>query len=395
MDTRIIHIDMDAFYAAVEVRDNPALAGLPLIIGNLPSERGIVATCSYEARKFGVRSAMNIKEAYRLCPDGIYMHPNFDKYVKASKQIHDIWSKYTDVCQYIALDEAFLDVTHSHHLFGGYLAVAQDIKERTKAETDLTCSVGIGYSLMSAKLAGEEKKPDGLFQILTPNELTQLIKDRSVRTIFGVGAKTERQLSTIGITLVRHVMENPQKVKELLGNHGSQVVNLARGIDNRQVVSHAPRKSIGSEHTFQKDITDFSYLQDMLLLTAHKLSFDLRSSEQYCRTITLKVTYANMRSITRSKSGEATNNGNEIYKEAAAMLSKIERQPIRLVGISCSGLTDTQSMQLTLDLIDTSEKSQAKENLDRTLLKLQQKYGKGIIKTGSELGAEKRIYEDI
>ena len=167
MGRTIIHYDMDMFYAAVEIRDNPELAGKPLIIGALPSERGVVSTCSYEARKFGVRSAMSIKEAYRLCPNGIYMHPNGHKYAEASEQIHEICDRYTDLIQYYSLDEGSLDVTGSMALFGGASKIGHELKERIKECTGLTCSVGIGYSIMSAKLASEEKKPDGFFEIPT------------------------------------------------------------------------------------------------------------------------------------------------------------------------------------------------------------------------------------
>ena len=159
MDKTIIHVDMDAFYAAVEVRDNPELSGKPLIIGALPGERGVVSTCSYEARKFGVRSAMPISEAHRLCLDGIYLRPNFHKYEQASEQVHEIWSDYTDLVEYISLDEGFLDVTCSMKVFGGAAKIGHEIKRRVNEQTGLTCSVGIGYSLMSAKLASEEKKP--------------------------------------------------------------------------------------------------------------------------------------------------------------------------------------------------------------------------------------------
>ena len=183
MGNTIIHVDMDAFYAAVEARDNPELQGKPLIIGALPGERGVVSTCSYEARKYGVRSAMPISEAHRLCPNGIYMRPNFHKYEEASGQVHEIWGKYTDLVEYISLDEGFLDVTASMNLFGGAAKIGHEIKEKVKERTGLTCSVGVGYSMMSAKLASEEKKPDGFFEILTPEALKNLILDRNVRII--------------------------------------------------------------------------------------------------------------------------------------------------------------------------------------------------------------------
>ena len=388
--TQIIHVDMDAFYAAVEVRDNPELAGKPLIIGALPSERGVVSTCSYEARKYGVRSAMSIKEAYRRCPHGIYMHPNGRKYAKVSKQIHKIWDDYTDLCEYISLDEGFLDVTGSAHLFGGATTIGHEIKRRTLETVGLTCSVGIGYSMMSAKLASEEDKPDGFFEIPTPQVLRNLIIDRSVRTIYGVGAKTADELQRIGITTVRQIYENPQGVIALLGNHGKQIIELAEGIDNRKVTPYAESKSISTEQTFQQDTTDFVYLNDVLLLTAQKLSFDVKLKGIYAHTITLKVTYADMKSITRAKSGDATNNAQKIYETTSELLDKIEHRPIRLVGITLSNFTTSPNMQMSL--FDAGENEQ-KSKLDDTLLKLQKKYGRGIIKPASVLGAEKRIGE--
>jgi DNA polymerase-4/DNA polymerase IV (DinB-like DNA polymerase) len=249
---QIIHVDMDAFFAAVEVRDNPELAGKPLIIGSLPHERGVVATCSYEARVYGVKSAMNIKEAYRRCPDGIYMHPNGRKYKEASKQFHKIWSDYTDIIEYISLDEGFLDVTGSAHLFGGAKAVAYEIKRRTKAEVGLTCSIGVGYSMMSAKLASEEKKPDGYFEILTPEFLRNLIIDRSVRIIYGIGAKTAEELARSGITTVRHIYGNRQRVVAILGSQGKQILDLADGIDSRKVTPYSEMKSLVRSIPFRR-----------------------------------------------------------------------------------------------------------------------------------------------
>jgi DNA polymerase-4/DNA polymerase IV (DinB-like DNA polymerase) len=382
---------MDAFYAAVEVRDNPDLAGKPLIIGALPHERGVVSTCSYEAREFGVRSAMSIKEAYRRCPHGIYMHPNGDKYAEVSKQIHKIWNDYTDICEYISLDEGFLDVTGSGDFFGGAATVGHEIKRRTKEELGLTCSVGIGYSKMSAKLASEEKKPYGFFEILTPPDLRNLIIDRNVRIIYGVGAKTAEELKRIGIVTVRQILDNQRGVIALLGNHGRQIVDLASGIDNRKVVTDAEVKSIGTEQTFQQDTLDFAYLNDVLLLTAEKLSFDLKLKGIYAHTVTLKVTYYDMKSITRSKSGEPTDKATAIYETAAAMLNKIEKRAIRLVGITVSNFGDAPNLQLSL--FDVCEDSR-KDKLDDAVMELRLKYGRDIIKTASVLQAEKRIVED-
>jgi len=389
----IIACDMDMFYAAVEIRDNPELSDKPVIVGALPTERGVVSTCNYIARKYGVRSAMSIKEAYRLCPNGVYMHPNGEKYKEASDKIRKIWSRYTDLVEYISLDEAFLDVTGSAHLFGGAEKIGREIQERVKSETGLTCSVGIGYSIMSAKLASEELKPSGFFIIPDPKSLTNLIRNRSVRVIYGVGEKTAAELQRAGISTVQDIYNNRDKVVSLLGNHGRDILNLADGIDDRQVTPCSEAKSISKESTFQQDITDFDYLKDNLLLTAKELSFDVRIKGLYCRTITLKVKYANMKSITRSKSGSATNKADIIYKTAAALLDTVDKLPIRLVGITLSNFTDSEFTQLNFDNIN-AEKSK-KDRLDDAVFYLMKQYGKNIFKTASELSAEKRFEKEV
>jgi len=393
MSQTIIHVDMDAFFAAVEVRDNPELQGKPLIIGALPHERGVVATCSYEARKYGVRSAMSIKEAYRRCPHGVYMHPNGEKYVAASKIFRKIWLSYTDIAEFISLDEGFLDVTGSAHLFGGAAAIGRAIKNRTKEETGLTCSVGLGYSMMSAKLASEEKKPDGFFEILDAKALRNVIIDRSVRIIYGVGPKTAEALQIRGITTVRDLLENKSKVIDILGSHGQHFINLADGKDNRKVTPYyeGEAKSISRETTFQQDITDFDYLKDTLRLLAKELSLNIRLDGTFARTVTLKVKYSNMKLITRSKSGETVNKAKDIYDIVASMLDTIEKRPIRLVGIGLSGFEESEYHQITLDEIGTKRNIEKDETLDKTLLELQRKFGGDVIKSGNEIIAEKRF----
>jgi DNA polymerase-4/DNA polymerase IV (DinB-like DNA polymerase) len=389
---------MDMFFAAVEIRDNPELAGKPLIIGALPHERGVVSTCSYEARKYGVRSAMSIKEAYRRCPHGIYMHPSGHKYVEASRQIHEIWDCYTDLVEYISLDEGFLDVTGSVGLFAGSSGgsgaekIGREIKRRVKDETGLTCSVGVGYSMMSAKLASEEKKPNGFFQILTPVALRELIIDRGVRIIYGVGPQTEAEINKLGVRTVRDIYNNRDLVVRCLGNQGQHIIDLADGVDNRKIATPSKSKSFGTEHTFQQDITDREYLKDVLRLIARELSFQLRLDETFIKTITLKVTFKDMKKITRSKSGDATNKPDVIYNTAAALLDKVERRPIRLVGITLSGFTDGEEKQLTL--FDDPEDNKKSGKLDDVTTTLQRKYGLDIMKTGSEMISEKRIGTD-
>lgn len=393
MGRTILHVDMDAFYAAVEVRDNPALAGKPLIIGALPHERGVVSTCSYEARVFGVRSAMSIKEAHRRCPDGVYMHPNMEKYRAASGRIHAIWNDYTDLVEYISLDEGYLDVTGSLHMYGNAAAIGRAIKERTRREMGLTCSVGVGYSMTSAKLASEEKKPDGFFEIPTPEAFVSLILDRGVRVLRGVGGKTAEKLEEAGIRTVRDVHRNRRRVVEMLGKQGEQIVQQADGADDRAVVPwyEAEAKSIGREHTFQQDITDMDYLKDVLLLLARDLSAKLRLSGLYARTVTLKVTYGDMRAISRSHSGDATSRAGGIHRTAAALLDGIERRPIRLIGISLDNLTDSDQRQLSFEDLGGMRAETRREELDGKLLALQRKYGMNVVKTAAELRAEARV----
>jgi len=405
----IIHIDMDAFFAAVEVRDNPELKGKPLIIGALPHERGVVATCSYEAREYGVRSAMSIKEAYRRCPHGIYMHPNGHKYTATSKLIQKIWLTYTDIAEFVSIDEAFLDVTGSAFQFAGTACtcekpcfctarkIAFEIKERTKAELGLTCSVGIGYTMMSAKLASEEKKPDGFFEIPDTETLKNLIIDRNVRIIYGVGPKTAEALLQRGIKIVRDLLENKHAVLEVLGYHGQHFIDLAEGKDDRRVTPYheGDAKSISRETTFQQDITDFDYLKDALRLLTKELSLGLRLDGTYARTVTVKVKYANMKQITRSKSGDTINRASDIYKIAASLLDTVEKRPVRLIGVGLSNFEESDIRQITIDESGNLRNSEKDETLDKTMLELQRRFGGDIIKTGNEIIAEKRFKTDL
>lgn len=377
MKRTIIHVDMDAFYASVETRDNPALKGRPLIIGALPDERGVVATCNYKARKFGVHSAMNIKEAYRRCPRGIFMHPNREKYRQVSLQLHNIWRSYADATEYVALDEGYLDVTRSARLFGGARRIAHLIKNRTRTETGLTCSVGVGYSKTSAKLASEEKKPDGYFEILTPQDFVNLIIDRDITVLYGVGARTAEKLYHVGIYTVRDLQNNRSQIVDMLGSKtGRYLAELSLGIDNRPVTpsDETEAKSISREITFQKDTSHFGYLRDVILLLALDLASRLAALGLNGRTVTLKVTYWNMRTITRSHSGESVDQPYEIYQAAAALLAGVERSAVRLIGVGLQNLSETYVRQLTFASLGGKRKRLHAERLRARLRDLQRRY---------------------
>ena len=373
----IIHVDMDAFYASVEVRDNPALRGKPLIIGSLPQERGVVATCSYEARKYGVHSAMNIKEAYRLCPHGIYMHPNFDKYRAVSNRLHEIWNAYADASEYIALDEAYLDVTDSAGSWERACESARKIKQRTLEELGLTCSVGVAYSKTTAKTASEEKKPNGYYEIPTPEDFVKLIIDRDVRVLYTVGAKTAEKLNRSGIRTVRDIQERRDEVIRTFGKQGEWITQIAFGTDNRKVSPYKPEdaKSISREITFQKDVDDYGLIADVLLLLAISVERRAERVNLYGEGVTLKLTFSDMKSITRSRLILSSRSAATIYEEAARLLEQIPRKAVRLVGVGIYHLTGESGRQLHFDDFMPEVKERQEEKTRTALEKLSRRYG--------------------
>lgn len=375
-DQIIIHVDMDAFFASVETRDNPALRGKPLIIGSLPNERGVVATCSYEARKYGLHSAMNIKEAYRLCPNGIYMHPDMDKYKAVSEQLHEIWNTYASAAETIALDEAYLDVTEQAGDLDGARRIAQTIKQRTRDEVGLTCSVGVAYSKTAAKMASEEKKPDGYFEIPTAEDFVNLIIDRDVRVIYTVGEITAQKLYASGIHTVRDVRDNPEIVAGLLGKQGQWITQLALGMDDRKVTPYRPEdaKSIGREVTFQEDVNNYALLKDVLVVLALCVEHRAKRYGLHGNGVTLKLTYFDMKNITRSQKAFGCDSAVMIYREAAELLDHVEKRPVRLIGVAIHHLAGEDGRQITMDEISPGAKERRDEELKRLLLALQKRY---------------------
>ena len=376
VDQIILHVDMDAFYASVEIRDNPELAGKPLIIGSLPTERGVVATASYEARKYGVHSGMNIKEAYRLCPRGIYMHPDFDKYRAVSDQLHDIWNDYATAAESIALDEAYLDITETAGDWDGARKIAETIKRRTREEVHLTCSVGIAYSKTAAKTASEEKKPDGYFEIRTPEDFVDLIIDRDVRALYTVGARTAEKLKRVGIATVRDVRDRQDEVVRLLGKHGAHITKMAYGIDDRKVVPYDPMdtKSISRELTFQEDVSDFGLLDDVLFLLAMSVERRAKRKGLHGRGVTLKVTYADMKNITRSRIVVSSDSAATIWQEARDLLGQIEKRPVRLIGAGVYNLTGDDGWQMSLEDFLEESIDEKQQIIDSKLAELGERY---------------------
>lgn len=390
----ILHLDMDAFFASVEIRDNPELKDKPLIIGALPNERGVVSTCSYAARSYGVRSGMSIKEAYRLCPNGIYMHGHYSKYEAVSRQMHQILLEYSNQALFIASDEGYLDLTASLALFGSAEAIGREIKARVQEVTSLTCSVGIGYNMMSAKLASEEKKPNGFFIIPDEESFTSLIIDRPLRVLLGIGAKTAQRASALGIKTVRDLLGwSEESLVTAFGDSAHGLYQMARGIDNREVpVNQGESKSYGREITYQRDLTETDEMESALRLIARELSLGLQRQGRYASTVTLKLKFNDLKLMTRCETVEpATNDAGTMFEVALRLLkANPPEKPVRLIGIATSHFTDSPVAQLTLD--DGREASHEKKaQLNESLLKLYDRYGDRIIQTGAEIESERTL----
>ena len=397
MARRIIHVDMDAFYASVEMRDNPALRGKPLIIGALPRERGVVATASYEARKYGVHSAMNIREAYRLCPSGIYMHPDFEKYRAVSGKLHGIWDSFATATESIALDEAYLDVTDNTRSWEDACRMAREIKRRTLEELHLTCSVGVAYSKTAAKMASEEKKPDGYFEIPTPEDFVNLILERDVEVLYTVGKKTAEKLHYAGIRTVRDLRQRQEEVVRLLGKQGQWLVRVAMGDDDREVTEYRPEeaKSISRELTFQEDTDNRAFLREVMLLLAISVERRAGDVQLYGEGVSLKITRGDMKSISRSKMVPATRSASVIWQEACKLLDQVSPGPVRLVGVGLYHMTGEEGRQLTMDDFLPQARERQKEVIQEGLMRLGEHYGLDFAGNLDRIFQGERLYRTV
>lgn len=350
---KIIHIDMDAFYASVEQRDSPDLRGKPVIVGGTPQQRGVVAACSYEARKFGIHSAMATVTALRLCPQAVLVTPDFKKYTKASAEIHKIFHQYTDLVEPLSLDEAYLDVTENKLEITSATQMAREIKEKIYEKTGLTASAGVSYCKFLAKIASGFKKPDGL-TVVTPEKAISFIEKLPVSSFNGVGKVTEKNMLSLGI---KSGLDLRKKSLDFLGEHfgksGSWFYNLARGIDDSPVISNWDRKSMGREETYPEDILDINEIRKYLEQLCFDVEKDLRSEDLKGRTITLKIKYLDFRQITRSITiGRAVQSGATIYGHILKLLEKTlaGKKKIRLLGVSVHNFGDAPEKKGQLDL---------------------------------------------
>lgn len=373
---QIIHLDIDAFYPSVEVLDNPSLKGKPVIVGG-SRERGVVASASYEARKFGVHSAQPIAKAIRLCPHGIFLPFRMSRYKEVSEKVFEIFLRFTPLVEPLSIDEAFLDVTGSTRLFGQPEDIAKKIKQMIFAETGLTISAGIAPSKFVAKIASDIDKPDGL-TVVHPDGVRNFLDPLPVKKMWGVGKISQQILSQLNIHTFKDLRQTPVKILEKkFGKQGAKIHLLAMGIDDRDVIPDHNIKSIGHELTFSQDIIYLDVAQKELLALSNKVARRMRHKKVKGRTITLKVKYSDFVQITRSATlSKSTDDGSEIYSIACRLLkdTEITKKPIRLLGVSLSQLSFLR-IGTQLCLFDQDPSSQKRERLKIVLDSLYEKYG--------------------
>ncbi|MCX6985311.1 MAG: DNA polymerase IV [Lentisphaerae bacterium] len=351
---KIVHIDMDAFYASIEQRDNPRLRGKPVIVGGMPGSRGVVSTASYEARKFGIHSAMPSGTAMNLCPQGIFLPVRMDVYCAESERIRRIFLEYTDLVEPVSVDEAFLDVTHNKKNIPSATWVAKEIQKRIYSETNLTASAGVSFNMFLAKIASGLHKPSGL-TVITPDQSDDFICKLPIDDFYGVGKVTAEKFRRIGV-------ENGSDLKKLslqdlvgaFGKSGVYYYNIVRGIDERMVTPDIPRKSLGREVTLERDTVNMYEILDILKDLSMEVEELLHEEKLSGRIVTLKLKYDDFTSITRQQSlEEVIDSGKIIFKVASGLLKKTEagKRKVRLIGIAVSGFPlpedDSGPVQLT------------------------------------------------
>lgn len=376
----IIHCDLDAFFAAVEQRDDPSLLGKPVIVGGI-GPRGVVSTCSYEARRFGVHSAMPVAEARRLCPEGVYLQGRMGRYREISVQVFNILSQFTPLMEPLSIDEAFLDVKGSGRLFGSAEQIGRLIKTRVRDELGLNISVGISYNKYLAKLASDLGKPDGLF-VIPFGQAAEILKPLPVTRIWGVGEKTRQVLHRLGIKTIGDIQKLPPEwLEKRLGKSGRHYWELAQGLDSRQVELEQERKSLGREVTFTEDQADVEILHNLLAKFSAELCYKLRQAGLVCSTVTVKIRYKSFKTINRSQTIPPSDSDLVISKVAREILRRAYQgdPPLRLLGLSLSNLSEAQDLRQA-DLFESFDQNRA---INQLMDNLHQRFGPGTIRPAS------------
>ncbi len=393
MVATILHVDMDAFYASVEQHDDPELRGKPVIVGGR-SARGVVTAASYEARPYGVRSAMPMMEAMRRCPHAIVVPGRMERYQEVSEQVFAIFRNYTPLVQGLSLDEAFLDVTGCHALFGSGEEIARKIKADIKRETGLIASAGVAPSKFVAKVASDLDKPDGLV-VVAPGTEAEFLAPLPIRRMWGVGPKAGAKLAQGGFQTIGQLADaSPQRLQELLGSWGLQVHALARGEDARRVVTDGKGKSVGAEETFARNYTRKEDLQRFLLRQSARVAGRLNRNGLWASCITVKLKYGNHKSKTRQKHlDEPVNDTDSIYEAARELLERFEglERGIRLTGVSASHLSD----EAPAPTLFRDEDKERKRKVEDVTQELRAKFGKGVLRRARLVDAPEHAGEGI
>lgn len=377
----IIHIDMDAFFAAIEQRDNPELKGRPVVIGADPKDgkgRGVVSTCSYEAREFGIHSAMPISIAYRKCPQAVFLPVDSEKYSQASDQINEIFHDFTPDVETISIDEAFLDISGSFHLFKSPKNTGLLLKKRIKEKLGLTASIGIAPTKMVAKIASDIDKPDGLVEI-TKDGLLDFLWPLDIDKIWGLGKKSKQILNNLGVITIGDLAKKTQgEVEALLGKNGEHFWALANGIDEREVEVFDQAKSISNEYTFFEDTEDKRKIESVLTGLCEKVSTRLRDDELKGKTVTLKIRLEGFLTFTRAKTlDKPTNFMETIHETIKELLNKFNRQgkKVRLLGVKVANFNLTEVQATFFD----QDKDKKKEKMHQAIDKIKHKFGQEAI----------------
>jgi len=367
---------MDAFYPSVEIKDNPALKGQPVIVGG-GRERGVVASASYEARRSGVHSAMPIAEAMRLCPGGIFLPVRMARYKEVSTQIFEIFNRFTPLVEPLSIDEAFLDVTGSERLMGDPVEIARRIKAAVLAETGLTVSAGVAHNKFVAKVASEIQKPDGL-TVIQHDAVVEFLDPLPISRMWGVGRKMEQALAALNVRTFRDLRLTPlHLLNDKFGEHGIKMHRLSLGMDEREVVTEQEAKSVGHEKTFTEDILDLETAKRELLGLADAVGRRLRREGVRGKTVTLKVKYSDFNQITRACTlKDPTDDGLEIYSAVIRLLQKTQvgKRPLRLLGISFSNLNFSEE-EKQLSFFGNDGSAQRKKRLNEALDSIYLKHG--------------------
>jgi DNA polymerase-4 len=380
----ILHVDMDAFYASVEQRDNPALRGKPVIVGGTGG-RGVVAAASYEVRKFGVHSAMPVREALRRCPGAICVPPRISHYAGESKKIFAVFHEFTPLVQGLSLDEAFLDVTGSIATFGPAEDIARDIKRRIRNCTGLTASVGVAPNKLVAKIASDLRKPDGLV-VVPPDQVQALLDPLPIRRLFGLGAKTAPRVEALGIrTLGELRSASPAQLRPVFGRYAERVIERAAGIDDRPVTPDVEEKQISAEETFETDVTDHAKLATEIVRLADRASARLRANELVAGCVTVKIRRGDFTTFTRQRHFEPPTQETRVVTAIAldllrAWLAEQPRAALRLLGVGVSDLKPA----LQMDLFTVAETGRNRQ-LDAAVDRIRERFGKVALKPASSL----------